>query len=191
MSLRAKCLPQKSGLQLSATKQTTFNTSVKKRTALKQRLGREKNLSKVASKKNPLTKTGTKPARVVTTHHRNGRSVLKSKTRTTTKSSTTTSKNKKNILFKEKPGAATKNETSKIKNRTRSVKLENFSSSINCSRSGRKLVPARCACANDSVTTRCSIHNNVRKTAASNISKSKSSQKSSNNTKKESQDILR
>jgi hypothetical protein len=49
-------------------------------------------------------------------------------------------------------------------------------------------VPARCACANDSVTTRCSIHNNVRKTAASNISKSKSSQ---NNTKKESQDILR
>ena len=186
MSLRAKCLPQKSGLQLSATKQTTFNTSVKKRTALKHRLGREKNLSKVASKNTPLTKT-RRPARVVTTHHRNGRSVLKSKTTTTKSSTTATYKNKKNILFKEKQGAATKNKTSKIKNRTR-VKLENFSSSINCSRSGRKLVPARCACANDSVTTRCSIHNNVRQTAPSNISKIKSSQ---NRTKKKSQDILR
>ena len=174
MSLRAKCLPQKPGLQLSATKQTTFNTSVKKRTALKHCLGREKNLSKIASKKNQLTKT-RRPARAVTTHHRNGRSVLKSKTTTTKLSTTATSKNKKNILFKEKQGATTKNKTSKIKNRTR-VKLENLSSSINCSRSGRKLVPARCACANDSVTTRCSIHNNVRKTVASNISKSKSSQ---------------
>ena len=186
MSLRAKCLPQKSGLQLSATKQTTFNTSMKNRTALKHRLGREKPLS-TASKNNQLTKP--RPTRTIDTH-RNGRAILKRTTTTKSSATTQTSKNKEKVLFKEKQGATAKNKTSKTKTCTRTKLGDNSSSSVICSRSGRKLVPARCACANDSVTTRCSIHNNVRQTAASNTIKLKLSQNSSTTTKKKSQQLL-
>ena len=180
MSLRAKCLPKNSSLQLSATKQATFTTSVK-RTTSKYRFGREKNLS-IAYTRSQLTKT--RSAKSIATH-RNVRAILKCTTKPAT-----ISRKKEKILSKEEQGVATKYKKSKTKNCTH-PKLEKSSSSINCSRSGRILVPARCACANDSVTARCSIHNNVRRTASSNLIESKLSPNHSKGTKKGKQDISR
>ena len=163
MSLRAKYLPKKSSLQSSATKQTTFTTTVK-RTTSNYLLGREKNLS-IASMRSQLTKT--RSAKYIATK-RNVRTLLKCTTRPAT-----IFRKKDNILSKEEQGVTTKVKKRKTKIRTH-LDQEKTSSSINCSRSGRRLVPARCACANDSVTARCSIHNNFRASQSSNSTESNS-----------------
>ena len=200
MSLRAKCLPQKSSLQSkSATKPPTFNISVKRSTLNDKRI-----LLKKSSKNNQLTRNSLakKRTQATTQPRRNVRTILKRKTVLSSEAATS-SKVSKNISTKTNPINKTpssgttnsKNSTSKIKTCN---KLE--SSSIIVSRSGRKLVPARCACANDSVTTRCSIHNNVqqqqqRQSTASSTNSSinlKSSHNLELNTnKKGNQDLLR
>ena len=207
MSLRAKCLPQKSSLQSkSATKPPTFNTSVK-RSTLKRC---EKTiLLKKSAKNNQLTRKSLAKKRAVNTTqpHRNVRTILKRKTVLSSTEAASSSKISKNISSKKisinktsSSGATkSKNTTGKIKTCNR-FESSASSSSISCSRSGRKLVPARCACANDSVTTRCSIHNNVqqqqqRQSTASSTNSSiklKSSHNLEQNiNKKENQDLIR
>ena len=188
MSLRAKCLPQKSGPQLSSAptkQQPTLNTSVKQ-TLSNHHIVRNREIS---LKRQHQLKSTRSNRTIVTL--RNGRKILKYK-HTTTKLPSKTSIKKTLPNEKQEGPASANNKTNQIKTCTKN-KLENTASSINCSRSGRKLVPARCACANDSVTTRCSIHNNVRKTAISSSSpiEPKPLPNICNNTEKDSQEILR
>ena len=161
MSLRAKCLPQKPSLHLSATKTTTFKTPMKQMNS-RFYFKREKSLSIIA--------TRSIIARTRSTKHlatqRNVRAALKCSTKSTT------SRNNQKTLSSRQPVDRADQKISKVK-ACNKLELDKSSSSVSCSRSGRRLVPARCACANDSVTTRCSIHNNTRQKTSSTLSEFK------------------
>lgn len=202
MSLRAKCLPQKSSLpSKSATKPPTFNTSVK-RSALNRR--EKRILLKKSTKTNQLTKNNPakKPTLATTPPHRNVRTILKRKAVTrlsSTKAASSAKISKRSTekipINKTSSATKSKNPASKIKTCMK-LEISSTSPSIICSRSGRKLVPARCACANDSVTARCSIHNNVQRqstaSSSTNVVKPKSSHNpAQNTTKTRPQDLLR
>ena len=128
MSLRAKCLPQKSSLQSkSATKPPTFNISVKRNTLNHKRI-----LLKKSSKNNQLTRTSLakKRTQATTQPRRNVRTILKRKTVLSSEAATS-SKISKNISTKTNPTNKTPlSNTTKSKNSTSKIKtcdkLESF-----------------------------------------------------------------
>ena len=163
MSLRAKCLPQKSSLQLSATKQTN-TTTVKTKNSSSASKHRFAGVATTKSITKELKIVGPKNQPATSKHlatNRNARAIHKCSavSAAVPKTSKGAQPIKSSSSGKE---CNNKNTQTRGSEQKQPEKLDDKTSpsSIHCSRSGRRLVPARCACANDSVTARCSIHNN-------------------------------